>query len=267
MRAPPCATRTVSPQSASRSSRSCETSTPAPAKRRSAATRSARASASRWLVGSSSTRQPGSRASAAPICQRLRSPGESVGQRASASGSSWSAARIRRATPSCVAANASSASPDSSTRCGASTTSSPTGSRTTRPASGASSPASRRSSVVLPEPLAPTTPVQPAPKRSETSWKSGAESRWENETRSKETCMERASLAAGKPAGRGSASRTTQPRSSSSSTRPLLRSGAHRSRVRRRRQFFSTSIFSRRSISGSELGPGFMRLVTSAGVR
>ena len=33
LRAPPCATRTVSPQSASSSSRSCETSTPTPAKR------------------------------------------------------------------------------------------------------------------------------------------------------------------------------------------------------------------------------------------
>ena len=71
----PAWTRRIARGSRSRSARSCETRTRIPRKRPSADRRSVRASASRWFVGSSRKSTSGSRASAAPICHRFRSPG------------------------------------------------------------------------------------------------------------------------------------------------------------------------------------------------
>ncbi len=156
-------TRTVPAVSSSSSARSCDTTTPTPRWRRRAAISSARPSASRWLVGSSHSSTSGADSSAAPTCQRLRSPGDSVAQRARSSGVSRRRARSRMASPSPAVASSAASSGGRSTDCSHRATRARSGSTVTDPDAGASRPATRRNSVVLPAPLSPTRPHQPGP--------------------------------------------------------------------------------------------------------
>ena len=87
-------------QSSSSSSRSWLTRRPVPRKRRSAARRTARAAASRWLVGSSRASSPGARQRAIAIWRRLRSPWESDSQRDSQSSSTPRSTRACHASAS-----------------------------------------------------------------------------------------------------------------------------------------------------------------------
>src|SRR5277367_2046763 len=123
----------------------------------------------------------GSAASAAPTCHRLRSPGDNVAHRASAAASRRNSPWIRRATPSVVRANAAISGVIVSTVWAHARITPRGGSRFTYPAVGSRSPAISRSSVVLPAPLEPTTPVHPGASVSVTSLRVETESVFEKE--------------------------------------------------------------------------------------
>jgi hypothetical protein len=108
-------------------------------------------------------------ARAAPICQRFRSPGESVGYRSRSAISRPRRARRRNVSRSQRAANLSIAAVRSSTRCSHRTGRVPDGTIVTEPVSGGWFPARSDRKVDFPAPFAPTRPVQPRPRSKEAS--------------------------------------------------------------------------------------------------
>ncbi len=151
----------------------------------------ARASASRWLVGSSSTSRSGAASFRPASRSRVCSPPlKSAVRRSSARSARPTSARaacIRSSSVQSASAMSSSEPSPASTRCRtargsatpsvSATVSSSAGvwacasqptvpARATAPSAGSARPATRRSNVVLPTPLRPTTAVRSRPKAS-----------------------------------------------------------------------------------------------------